>query len=117
MTDIKPIPTRNDWLLPFIRALSDEQPHKRGDILKSVANQMNLTEAQMEIRFAVNDQLVVRYYLDSCVEKFYKAGWVVKLEPNEDTIRDVFQITPLGLEEFRKNPEKINIAYLRSFWK
>lgn len=117
MTNIKPIPTRSHWLLPFIRTLSDELPHKRGDILKSIADQMDLTTAQMEIRFAVNNQLVVRYYLDSCEEKFCKAGWVVKLEPNEDNICDVFQITPLGLEEFQKNPEKISIAYLRSFWK
>ncbi|MBZ0283203.1 MAG: winged helix-turn-helix domain-containing protein [Anaerolineae bacterium] len=114
---MKPIPTRSDWLLPFIRVLSDEQPHKRGDILKSVANQLNLTEAQLGTRFAVNDQLVVRYYLDSCEAKFCKAGWVVKLEPNEDNMSDVFQITPLGLEEFQKNPEQISIAYLRSFWK
>jgi restriction endonuclease Mrr len=113
----KRIPPTEAWLLPFLRILSDEKPHKRGEILNTIADQMGLTEAQRQERFDLKGNFVIVNRIAWCDVEFCKAKFAIKDDSNKDNLQHSFHITPLGLKELKTNSDKITSAYLRTFWK
>ncbi len=113
----KSIPPNRDWQLPFIKLLSDEKPHTRGEIITAIADQMDLNEAQRQQKFSPKGQRIVVNRVAWCDVMFCKAGFTTKDASSKNNMEHIFRITSLGLEEVTQNPEKINSTYLHTFWK
>lgn len=113
---MKPIPPNRDWQIPFLRILSDEKPHTRGEIIRKIAEQMDLTEEQLQSRFSPKGHRIVVNRVAWCDVLYCKAGFAIKDKASKDNMQHVFRITKLGLEEFQKNRHLINSAYIQSFW-
>jgi restriction endonuclease Mrr len=110
-------PSYENWLLPFLKILSDGQPHQRGEIIKRIADEMGLTEEQRQARFSTHRNLITVNQAAWCDVYLCKAEFAIKDASNKNNMLHTFRATPLGLKEFKENSHKISSVYLRSFWK
>ncbi|MBN8595974.1 MAG: AAA family ATPase [Anaerolineae bacterium] len=110
-----PIPSQNDFLLPFLNLLSTGQTLTRGQMLYQLAQHFGISEVEAQQMSGHQFTLVSR--LAWCDVHLVKAGLVEKQPHHAESMQDAFRITTLGIRELTKRPEKITVGYLQSFYR
>ncbi len=110
-----PIPSQNDFLLPFLNLLSDGQTLNRGQITYQLAQHFGISEDEAQQMSGNQFTLVNR--VAWCDVHFCKAGFVEKRQHHTDSTQDEFRITTLGIRELNRRPEKITVGYLQGFYR
>lgn len=108
------IPSQNDFLLPFLQILSDGQSYKRAQMTYKLAKHFNISEDEAQDMSGNQFTLISR--VAWCDVHFVKAGFVNKQRHHADSSQDMFSITPLGIRELNRQPEKITVGYLQGFY-
>lgn len=102
------LPTYEEFMLPFLHAVSDGKPHRTRDLISRLSDVLGLTEDQRAEnlssgqRVAVNRVGWARTYLK-------KAGLI------ESPSRGYQVITPRGLEVLAEKPSSLSYRYLARF--
>jgi hypothetical protein len=109
-----PIPPQNDFLLPFLKLLSDGQTRDRGQLTYQLAKHFSISEAEAQHMSGHQFTLVNR--VAWCDVHFCKAGFVEKRQHHSDSTLDEFRITPLGIRELNRRAEALTVGYLRGFY-
>ncbi|MBE2192832.1 MAG: NERD domain-containing protein, partial [Anaerolinea sp.] len=110
-----PIPSQNDFLLPFLTILSDGQAHTRAQMMFRLAQHFGISEADAQQMSGSQFTLVSR--VAWCDVHFCKAGLVEKRQHHGDSAQDAFRITTLGIRELNKRADKITVGYLQGFYR
>ena len=110
-----PIPSQNEFLLPFLRLLSDGQAYTRAQMLFRLAQHFGITEDEAQAMSGSQFTLVSR--VAWCDVHFCKAGFVEKRQHHSDSMQDTFRITTLGIRELNRRPEQITVGYLQGFYR
>ncbi len=110
-----PIPSQNEFLLPFLNLLSDGQSMTRAQMLFRLAQHFGISEDEAQQMSGNQFTLVSR--VAWCDVHFVKAGFVDKRQHPSDSTQDEFTITPLGVRQFNRRPEKITVGYLQGFYR
>lgn len=110
-----PIPSQNEFLLPFLQLLSDGHPITRSQMLYHLGKHFTITEEEAQQMSGRQFTLVSR--VAWCDVHFVKAGFVNKRQHHADSMEDEFSITTLGIRELSKRADKITVGYLQSFYR
>ncbi len=110
-----PIPSQNEFLLPFLRFLSNGHSLSRSQMLFRLARHFGISEEEAQQMSGSQFTLVSR--VAWCDVHFCKAGLVEKRRHHSDSMQDEFRITTLGIRELNKRPEKITVGYLQGFYR
>jgi restriction endonuclease Mrr len=110
-----PIPSQNEFLLPFLTILSDGQSYTRSQLMYRLAKQFDISEDEAQDMSGNQFTLVSR--LAWCDVHFCKAGLVEKRQHHDDSFQDEFRITPLGIRELNRRPDQLTVGYLQSFYR
>ena len=109
-----PLPSQNEFLLPFLHILSDGQSYKRSQMLYKLAQHFEINEAAAQQMSGNQFTLVSR--LAWCDVHFVKAGFVDKRQHHSDSTQDEFRITTLGIRELNRRADNITVGYLQGFY-
>lgn len=110
-----PIPSQNDFLLPFLNLLSDGRTLNRGQMTYQLAKHLGISEEAAQQMSGSQFTLVSR--VAWCDVHFCKAGFVEKRQHHNDSMQDEFTITTLGIRELNKRPERLTVGYLQGFYR
>ena len=110
-----PIPSQNEFLLPFLQILSDGQSHTRSHLLFLLAKYFHISPQEAQDMSGQQFTLVSR--VAWCDVHFCKAGFVTKTQHARDSMQDSFRITSLGVRELHKNADRLTVGYLQSFYR
>lgn len=110
-----PIPSQNEFLLPFLQILADGQSYTRGQMLYRLAQRFGISENEAQHMSGRQFTLVSR--VAWCDAHFCKAGFVSKTQHPSDSLRDTFRITSLGVRELNKRADRLTVGYLMSFYR
>lgn len=110
-----PIPTQNDFLVPFLRILSDGAEHARGQIMYQLAQHFAISQDEAQHMSGGQFTLVSR--VAWCDVHLCKAGFVHKTQHPSDSLADTFRITSLGVRELNKRADQITVGYLMRFYR
>jgi restriction system protein len=103
------IPDYQSSMLPILHLAADEQEHSLQEATKSLAEQFNLTEA--ELAEMLPSARKTRFY--------DRVGWAAtylrKAGLLNATGRGRFQISPRGLDVLKQSPRQINVEFLSQF--
>lgn len=110
-----PIPSQNDFLLPFLTILSDGQDYTRSQLMFRLAKHFDISEEEAQAMSGSQFTLVSR--LAWCDVHFCKAGFAEKRQHPSDSMQDEFRITSLGIRELNRRPEQITVGYLQGFYR
>ncbi len=110
-----PIPSQNDFLVPFLTCLAEGKTLTRAQLLYQLARHFSISEAEAQQMSGNQFTLVSR--LAWCDSYFVKAGFVEKRQHHADSAQDEFTITSLGLRELHRNAPKITVGYLQSYYR
>lgn len=86
-----PIPSQNEFLLPFLNLLSDEQSYTHSQMLFRLTKHFNIGEDEAQAMSGSQFTLVSR--VAWCDVHFVKAGFVEKRQYHADSMQDAFTIT------------------------
>lgn len=109
-----PIPSQNEFLLPFLNLLSDGQSYTRSQILFRLTKHFNVSEDEAQAMSGSQFTLVSR--VAWCDVHFCKAGFAEKRPHHSDSMQDEFRITTLGIRELNRRADKLTVGYLRGFY-
>ena len=115
MPNTNPIPSQNDFLLPFLTILSDGNTYTRSQLMFRLAKHFNISEADAQQMSGNQFTLVSR--VAWCDVHFVKAGFVDKRQHHADSAEDEFRITTLGIRELNRRPELLTVGYLQGFYR
>jgi len=110
-----PIPSQNEFLLPFLKLLNNGQSITRSHTLFRLAKHFGISEEEAQAMSGSQFTLVSR--VAWCDVYFVKAGLVDKRQHHAESMQDEFRITTLGIRELNKRPEKITVGYLQGFYR
>ncbi len=110
-----PIPSQNEFLLPFLQILSDGQDHTRGQIMFQLGKHFHISQDEAQRMSGLQFTLVSR--IAWCDTHFCKAGLVSKTQHPHDSMQDQFRITSLGVRELHRRADRITVGYLQSFYR
>lgn len=103
------IPDYQSLMLPILNLAADEQEHSLQEATKVLAEQFNLTEA--ELAEMLPSARKTRFY--------DRVGWAAtylrKAGLLNATGRGRFQISPRGLDVLKQSPQQINVEFLSQF--
>lgn len=103
------IPDYQSLMLPILHLAADKQEHSLQEATKSLAEQFNLTEA--ELAEMLPSARKTRFY--------DRVGWAAtylrKAGLLNATGRGRFQISPRGLDVLKQSPRQINVEFLSQF--
>ncbi|MBE7514660.1 MAG: hypothetical protein HS103_17830 [Anaerolineales bacterium] len=106
-----PIPSQNEFLLPFLTLLNNGQSITRSHMIFRLAQHFGISEEEAQQMSGSQFTLVSR--VAWCDVHFVKAGLVEKRQHHADSMQDEFTITTLGIRELNKRPEKMTVGYLQ----
>ena len=109
-----PIPSQNAILVPFLETLHDGQPHTRAQILEALSKRFNLTDTELAMKRG--NQRVIMSRIGWCDAYFNKADFISKENHPRDNMQDVFRITMTGQNQLNRHIQRIDVAYLQSFY-
>jgi restriction system protein len=104
-----PIPGFQEFMLPLLKLAADGQEHKATDAIDAVATQLGLSEQDQELMQRGSEQTTV------CNRGMWAVTYLTKSLLLEKPARGRFKITPRGISALRKNPPRINVAFLMQF--
>jgi hypothetical protein len=110
-----PIPSQNDFLLPFLQLLSDGQTLTRSQIMFQLAKHFDISEEEAQHKSGSQFTLVSR--VAWCDVHLCKAGFVEKRQHHADSMQDEFRITALGIRELHRHADRITVGYLQGFYR
>lgn len=110
-----PIPTQNEFLVPFLQILRDGNEVARGQIMFRLAQHFGISEDEAQQMSGHQFTLVSR--VAWCDAHFVKAGFVHKTQHPSDSMQDSFRITSLGVRELNKHSDQLTVGYLMSFYR
>jgi hypothetical protein len=110
-----PIPSQNDFLLPFLQALNDGQSITRSQMLYRLGKHFDISEDEAQHMSGHQFTLVSR--IAWCDAHLCKAGFVEKRSHHNDNMQDEFRITTLGIRELNKRPQAFTVGYLQGFYR
>jgi restriction system protein len=105
-----PIPTFQDVMTPFLRALASGAPKHVGELSEEITNGFNLTPEERDRMLPSGQMTYVRNRIGWARTYLYKT----KLIEQAGT-RGVYRITPRGLEVLKKYPDRVDNVVLRQF--
>lgn len=108
------IPSQNEFLVPFLRLLSDGQSLTRDQLQQRLIKNFQLSEADTQAMSGKHNTLGSR--IAWCDAHFVKAGFVEKQQHHNDRMADTFRITSLGIRELTRRADKITVGYLQGFY-
>jgi restriction system protein len=100
------IPTYEDCMLPFLKAIADGKQRSLRDVIESIADALALS-AEQRVETLTSGQRVIANRVGWARTYLKKAGLL------ESPKRGVMQITERGREVLAENPTQINTAYLK----
>ncbi len=104
-----PIPGYQDFMFPLLKVAADGQEHKASDVIDTVTNQMGLTEQEQAALQQGSAQTIV----------YNRGMWAVTYLARvlliNRTARGYFKITSRGADVLKKNPARIDNAFLMRF--
>lgn len=103
------IPDYQSIMLPLLRKVSDRHEHKIRDIVESLAKDFNLTETEKEELLPSGQQPIFDNRVAWAKTYLKKAGLL------DSPRRANITITNRGLDVLKKNPNQINIRFLKQF--
>ncbi|MEQ8676534.1 MAG: NERD domain-containing protein [Aggregatilineales bacterium] len=109
-----PIPSQNEFLLPFLTILSDGQSYTRSQLLFKLAKHFDISED--EAQAMSGNQLTLVSRIAWCDVHFVKANFVEKRQHHSESLQDEFRITTLGIRELNRRANKLTVGYLRGFY-
>jgi hypothetical protein len=109
-----PIPSQNDFLLPFLKLLGNGQTLTRIQIIRLLVMGFRLSEAEVKAMSGHQRTLVNR--VAWCDAHFCKAGFVEKRPHPSHSMLDEFRITTLGIRELNRRANRLTVGYLRGFY-
>lgn len=107
--DFMAIPDYQSIMKPLLKLLADRKNHHIRDVVKTLANEFNLTDEELEELLPTGRSPL-----------FYnRVGWarlhLKKASLVEDPDRGYIKITSNGLEALAKKPQQINKQFLRQY--
>ena len=103
------IPSIYEMLLPIMKLLEDDKPHKIRDVIRDLAKQFEVTDQERRKLTPVAKRGVF----------YVRVLWAVSTLRNTELLQNiemgVFKITARGHEILKKNPDKIDRQYLSQF--
>ncbi|MGQ9820141.1 MAG: winged helix-turn-helix domain-containing protein [Candidatus Kapaibacteriales bacterium] len=103
------IPDFQTLMLPLLKLLSDGQEHKYRDIIENLASEFKLTDEERKELLASGNQSIFDNRVGWAKTYLKKAGLI------DSPKRATFVITDLGRQTLSKNPDRIDIKYLKQF--
>jgi restriction system protein len=103
------IPDFQSIMLPLLSAVKDEQEHSTVEVYKVLGASFKLTEEELNKYLPSGNQKIFYNRVFWAKAHLKMAGLL------ENTKRAHFKITTLGKETLSKNPNQINIAFLKQF--
>jgi len=103
------IPDYQSLMLPALKEVADQESHRFGHIVESLANKLNLTSEER------NEWLPAKTQRKFTSRVSWAMTYLKQAKLIERDGRGSCRITPLGLEVFNNNPEKIDNQFLRQF--
>jgi restriction system protein len=103
------VPDFQSTMLPLLKHVSDGNPHANRDVVDALASVFKLTEDEKSEMLPSGVQQA--FYNRVMWARFYLVKAGLMISPKRGTM----QITPRGTEVLMSQPEKMNIAYLKSF--
>lgn len=111
-----PIPSQNEFLVPFLQILSDGSDATRAQIMFRLAQHFSISQDEAQHMSGHQFTLVSR--VAWCDAHFVKAGFVHKTQHPSDNMQDVFRIASLGVRELNKHSGQLmTVGYLMSFYR
>lgn len=104
-----PIPDYQTLMLPLLRIFSDDAVHGLKEAADILAREFKLTEADLRLLLPSGRQTTFRNRIA------WARTYLAKAELLQTVKRGHFRITKLGLGELSKNPERIDVRFLRRF--
>jgi restriction system protein len=104
-----PIPDFQTVMLPLPTFTSDGNEHSLRETIEHLANHFNLTADERQELLPSGAQAIFDNRVGWAKTHLLKAGLV------ESPRRSIFKITAHGLQVLGKNPQQININFLRQF--
>jgi len=109
-----PIPSQNEFLLPFLNILNDGQSYTRSQMLFKLSKHFGIGEDEAQAMSGNQFTLVSR--VAWCDVHFVKANFVDKRQHHSDSMQDEFRITTLGIRELNRRADKLTVGYRRDFY-
>jgi restriction system protein len=104
-----PIPDYQSIMLPLLKFARDRMEHSLRETIEALADKFGLTDEERSELLPSGQQAVFDNRVGWARTYMKKAGLL------ETTRRGYYKITERGQEVFRKNPAKIDAAFLRQF--
>lgn len=104
-----PVPGYQDFMLPLVKLASDGQEHKITDAIDALADQFGVDEQDREIMLPSGTQ--TRLYN----RVTWALTYLTKSLLLDKSARGRFKIAPRGVEVLKKNPPRIDNAFLTQF--
>jgi restriction system protein len=103
------IPDYQSLMLPLLKLVSDKQEHKYRDLIEDLATEFNMTEEERKELLASGNQTIFDNRVGWAKIYLKKAGLL------DSPKRAAFNITELGIQTLKKNPDRIDVNYLKHF--
>lgn len=110
-----PIPSQNDFLLPFLTQLSNGQRLTRAQMRERLIRTFSLTDADLKETSGNQNTLTSRIAL--CDVNLVMAGLVSKAQHPTDSQQDLFSITATGTRELNRGGRLLTVGYLRDTYR
>ncbi len=104
-----PVPGYQEFMLPLVKLAADGQEHKTTDAIDALACQLGVSEQDREIMLPSGTQ--TRLYN----RVTWALTYLTKSLVLEKTARGRFKIAPRGVDVLKKNPPRIDNAFLTQF--
>ncbi len=104
-----PVPEYQEFMLPLVKLASDGQEHKIADAIDALADQFGVEEKDREIMLPSGTQ--TRLYN----RVTWALTYLTKSLLLEKTARGRFKLAPRGADVLKKNPQRIDNAFLAQF--
>ncbi|MBP8790147.1 MAG: winged helix-turn-helix domain-containing protein, partial [Breznakibacter sp.] len=104
-----PVPDYQSIMLPLLKALAGGKECHSRELIDLLANTFQLTAEERRELLPSGTQFVFDNRIGWAKSYLKKAGLLSSEK------RGVVQISSLGLEVLNRNPEKINVAFLKQF--
>lgn len=110
-----PIPSQNDFLLPFLTQLNNGQRLTRAQMRERLIRAFSLTDADLKETSGNQNTLTSRIAL--CDVNLVMAGLVSKAQHPTDSQQDLFAITATGTRELNRGGRLLTVGYLRDTYR
>ncbi len=105
------IPDFQTIMLPFLKLLEDDKPHKLYDVMVALTKHFNITPEELKLKVPSGTQGLFRN----------RVGWTRSYLKNAGLIfypsRGVYQITTEGKAFLKTNPKELRVKQLKTFSK